>query len=86
MPRILITVAFAVTAVLSCSCAYARGGGNSSPWESPYAILEPQTVAASSEVEGLSSLSEKSDRIQRHGAGVHHRRHWRHRQDTNLER
>jgi hypothetical protein len=85
MPKILITAA--VASMLASSCAHARGGGNSSPWESPYAILEPQTVAPQTfpEPEGTEWRSTfENDRPQSYSVGVHH--HRSHRRATTLER
>jgi hypothetical protein len=45
MSKILLGAAVIAATALAGSSAYAMGGGNSSPWASPYAILEPQTVA-----------------------------------------
>jgi hypothetical protein len=46
MHKIILCGATAVVLILANASAYARGGGGDpSPEESPYAILEPQTVA-----------------------------------------
>jgi hypothetical protein len=76
--KLLISSAFAAATMLGCSCAYAMGGGNSSPIESPYAILEPQTVAPQApaepnRIEGRSAF--ENGGLQSYGAAPrHHRR------------
>jgi hypothetical protein len=45
MRKILLGAAAFVSFALAASAANAIGGGPPAPWASPYAILEPQTVA-----------------------------------------
>ncbi|HLH49587.1 MAG TPA: hypothetical protein VKV96_09620 [Roseiarcus sp.] len=45
MPKILLAAGALLASALAASSAYAIGGGPTPPWASPYAILEPQTVA-----------------------------------------
>jgi len=45
MPKILLAAGALLASAVAASSAYAIGGGPTPPWASPYAILEPQTVA-----------------------------------------
>lgn len=45
MPKIFLATGALLSATLAASSAHAIGGGPTPPWASPYAILEPQTVA-----------------------------------------
>lgn len=47
----------AVVLALASANAYAMGGGNVSPQASPYAILEPQTLAPSTMTEGRAAYT-----------------------------
>jgi len=54
MRMIRLIAATAVIVGLGAANAFAMGGGNLSPEQSPYAILEPQTLAPYGATEGRS--------------------------------
>jgi hypothetical protein len=45
MRKILLGAGAFLSFALAASAAHAIGGGPTQPWASPYAILEPQTLA-----------------------------------------
>jgi len=55
MRKILLLGATAVVLALGSAGAFAMGGGNASPEASPYAILEPQTLAPPAMTEGRAA-------------------------------
>jgi hypothetical protein len=57
MRKILLLGTTGVVLTLGAANAYAMGGGNLSPEASPYAILEPQSVASSITSEGRAALT-----------------------------
>jgi hypothetical protein len=57
MRNIVLLGTTAVVLTLGAANAYAMGGGNPSPEASPYAILEPQSVARSIMSEGRAALA-----------------------------
>ncbi|MGO8835597.1 MAG: hypothetical protein ACLQE9_22655 [Roseiarcus sp.] len=57
MHKTLLLAAATAAFALGAGGAYATGGGNVSPEASPYAILEPQTVAPSVMSEGRAALT-----------------------------
>jgi hypothetical protein len=57
MRNIVLLGTTAVVLTLGAANAYAMGGGNVSPEASPYAILEPQSVAPSVMGEGRAALT-----------------------------
>ena len=57
MRKTLLLGATAVVLALASASAYAMGGGNISPEASPYAILEPQTLAPSTMTEGRAAYT-----------------------------
>jgi hypothetical protein len=57
MRKTLLLGTTAVVLALVSASAYAMGGGNVSPEASPYAILEPQTLAPSTMTEGRAAYT-----------------------------
>jgi hypothetical protein len=57
MRKTILLGTTAVALALGAANAYAMGGGPLSPEASPYAILEPQTVAPSMMSEGRAALT-----------------------------
>jgi hypothetical protein len=55
MRKIMLFAATAVALTFSAANAYAVGGGDLSPEQSPYALLAPQTLQASPMNEGRSA-------------------------------
>lgn len=56
MRKIILSATTVVALALGAGGAYAMGGGNASPEASPYAIIEPQTVAPLAMSEGRAAL------------------------------
>ena len=55
MRKILLLGTTAVVLAFGSASAFAMGGGNISPEASPYAIMEPQTLAPSTMTEGRAA-------------------------------
>jgi hypothetical protein len=64
MRKMIFAGAACLAVAFGASSAFAMGGGPTSPWASPYAILEPQTVmpeivAPQAAIEGRSAFEQK---------------------------
>jgi hypothetical protein len=57
MRKIILLGATAVVLSLGAVNAYAMGGGNLSPEQSPYALLAPQTLAPTGTSEGRAAYT-----------------------------
>jgi hypothetical protein len=57
MHKMIVRGTIASCLTLAATGAFAFGGGNLSPEESPYAILEPQTVMPDTTFEGRSAFT-----------------------------
>lgn len=74
MPKIFLATGALLAATLAASSAYAIGGGPTPAWASPYAILEPQTVAPLATIEGRSVYVGGKHDGDRRGEGERNRR------------
>jgi hypothetical protein len=59
MRKIMLFGATAVALTFAAGSAYAMGGGDLSPEQSPYALLAPQTLQSSPTSEGRSAYTSR---------------------------